>query len=384
MGTITKRKNKDGTIRYRSQIQINRDGIKHNESKTFSTKKLAQAWLKKREAEIELNPSILTDTPTKSMRLSEAIKKYHLETKGNFADSLGFNLNLLLNFDIANVKLDKLTAQHVTTFAHQRLNGLQEGYNPVKPQTLNADLVRIRAVLKQARYAWGCEVNLHNFEDAVQALRFTRKIKGSDKRYRTATADELQKLTTYFYAQFQSKANHYPMYLIMWLAIYTCRRQGELTRLRLDDYNDGWWLVRDSKSPKGSKGNHINTRISENAEKVIKELKKKKIREKMNFHKATCWNEDLLLPLSSDSISTRFTEACKVLGINDLRFHDLRHEGITRLAEKGLTIPQIQTYSGHRSWSALQIYVNITARQSVLEFDEAVEVAKSAWLDGRL
>ena len=47
-------------------------------------------------------------------------------------------------------------------------------------------------------------------------------------------------------------------------------------------------------------------------------------------------SDKYLLPFSSATISTEFHMACKHLGIEDLRFHDLRHEGCTRLAEKRL------------------------------------------------
>jgi hypothetical protein len=39
-----------------------------------------------------------------------------------------------------------------------------------------------------------------------------------------------------------------------------------------------------------------------------------------------------------------------------LHFHDLRHEGISRLFEMGRTIPQAASVSGHRSWASLQRY----------------------------
>ena len=54
-----------------------------------------------------------------------------------------------------------------------------------------------------------------------------------------------------------------------------------------------------------------------------------------------------------------FTRACKVLGIEDLHFHDLRHEGVSRLFELGKTIPQVACFSGHRSWQSLQRYAHI-------------------------
>lgn len=66
-----------------------------------------------------------------------------------------------------------------------------------------------------------------------------------------------------------------------------------------------------------------------------------------------------VFPYNSDTISTAFTRACKVLDIKDLRFHDLRHEGVTRLFELGSSIPQVAAVSGHRSWSSLQRYTHI-------------------------
>ena len=66
-----------------------------------------------------------------------------------------------------------------------------------------------------------------------------------------------------------------------------------------------------------------------------------------------------IFPFSTDSISAAFTRACKILGIEDLRFHDLRHEGISRLFEMGRTIPQVAAVSGHRSWTSLKRYTHI-------------------------
>ncbi|SPJ29589.1 tyrosine-type recombinase/integrase [Falsiruegeria mediterranea] len=70
-------------------------------------------------------------------------------------------------------------------------------------------------------------------------------------------------------------------------------------------------------------------------------------------------NEDMVFPYNSDTISSSFTQACKLLGIEDLRFHDLRHEGVSRLFETGLSIPQVAAVSGPRSWSSLQRYNHI-------------------------
>lgn len=73
-------------------------------------------------------------------------------------------------------------------------------------------------------------------------------------------------------------------------------------------------------------------------------------------------NSERIFPFTAGAISANFTRACKLLGIDGLRFHDLRHEGISRLFEMGWTIPQVASVSGHRSWQSLKRYTHI--RQS--------------------
>jgi integrase len=69
--------------------------------------------------------------------------------------------------------------------------------------------------------------------------------------------------------------------------------------------------------------------------------------------------DKVIFPYKAKTISDIFARACKVLGIEDLRFHDLRHEGVSRLFEMGKTIPQVAVVSGHRSWQSLQRYTHL-------------------------
>lgn len=383
MGSIVKRKNADGTARYRGLIRIERDGYpSFTQSKTFSKKALAEAWVKKREAEIEADPEIMLKREAKSMRLRDVIIKYLDELGDQFGRTHNMSLILISKLPIGAKQINTLRREDYTAFADARLNGKYDGLRAITPATLNGDIMGIRSVLKQAKLAWGLDVNLNEFEDAVLGLRHSRKVSSSIKRTRTPTSDELQELTTYFYTKWMTGKTTYPMHLIIWLAIYTARRQEELTRLRIDDFVDGWWLVRNAKNPRGSMGNHINTKVRDNALPIIDALKADKVRATMrrgNKH----WDNELLLPLSPKNISAMFTRACKLKGIDDLRYHDLRHEAATRLAEQRLTVPEMQQVTGHDSWSSLQRYVNVTPRKTVLEFDRAMQVAMLAWQDGR-
>ena len=52
-----------------------------------------------------------------------------------------------------------------------------------------------------------------------------------------------------------------------------------------------------------------------------------------------------------------YQRLCKKLFLK-IRFHDLRHEAISRLFEKGNTIPEIAEVSGHRTISQLFRYAH--------------------------
>ena len=145
------------------------------------------------------------------------------------------------------------------------------------------------------------------------------------------------------------------MYLIMWAAIYSCRRLDELCRIRLSDWDlaRGVWLVRDVKHPDGSAGHHLEMTVTDRLAPVAEALVQAFTRSD---------GDDRLVPMQSKTVGTQWQRAMKLLGIADLHFHDLRHCGYSRLAEDGWTIPQIQRVSLHESWSSLERYVHVPVR----------------------
>lgn len=66
-----------------------------------------------------------------------------------------------------------------------------------------------------------------------------------------------------------------------------------------------------------------------------------------------------LFPYEESSISASFTRACQALGIEDLRFHDLRHRAAAEFFRMGLGIPQVSLLTGHKTWSMLRRYTAI-------------------------
>lgn len=80
--------------------------------------------------------------------------------------------------------------------------------------------------------------------------------------------------------------------------------------------------------------------------------------------------------LKGDRAYRLLKDACNVLGIDDLRWHDLRHEACSRLAEMGWTPAQIQAVSGHKTLQSLTRYIHMRPEAIHLLWDrQAAAVA---------
>ncbi len=68
----------------------------------------------------------------------------------------------------------------------------------------------------------------------------------------------------------------------------------------------------------------------------------------------------LIFPYKSKSVSAGFQRVRDSLGISDLRYHDLRREGASRLFEKGFSIEEVAQVTGHRNLNILwQVYTQL-------------------------
>lgn len=375
MGTITQRKSVSGAIRYRAEIRIKRSGLpEYKESKTFGTMRTASNWLNKREQEIADNPDILLGISNKSMTIASAIAKYKEEVGDEFGRTKNRSLDLIVKLPIAKVYLEQINATHVSEHVALRKKGYSKlGLDPVLPSTILNELQNIKSILTHASVMWRINVNLNEFNNACLQLRKTRQIKKSDKRDRLLSNVELKNLLLHYLDKWNRGRTAYPMHLIVLFAIFSCRRQAEITRIRLSDYDKEHqsWMVRDLKNPNGSKGNHKHFNVLPECQKIIELLIRDDTRARMLKMGG---DSDLLVPLSAVAIASEFNQSCHILGMSDFRFHDLRHEGATRLAESGLTIPQIQQVTLHDTWSSLERYVSVKKRANILQLDDLLQI----------
>ncbi|MCP4316243.1 MAG: site-specific integrase [Hyphomicrobiales bacterium] len=68
-----------------------------------------------------------------------------------------------------------------------------------------------------------------------------------------------------------------------------------------------------------------------------------------------------VFPLSAYAVRHAWERLTKRAGINDLHFHDLRHEAISRFFEKGLSVAEVALISGHRDFRQLFRYTHLRA-----------------------
>jgi integrase len=54
-----------------------------------------------------------------------------------------------------------------------------------------------------------------------------------------------------------------------------------------------------------------------------------------------------------------WSQTCRDARVSDLHWHDLRHEAVSRLFERGLTTEEVMSVSGHRTYANLFRYTHL-------------------------
>jgi integrase len=74
-------------------------------------------------------------------------------------------------------------------------------------------------------------------------------------------------------------------------------------------------------------------------------------------------NDARIVPITSNAARLAWQRLKKRTAINDLRYHDFRHESISRFFEEGLSIPEVALISGHKDPRMLFRYTHLKAAQ---------------------
>jgi integrase len=340
MATIKARRQANGSIRYTAIVRKRvATTIVHREAKTFTHRSAALTWARHREVELE-NPAALTGKKHEAVRLAELIRWYidTFETISKWQRSKQTHLEFLERHSIGKANVLTLTSamliDHVRT---RRADG-------AGPATVINDLVWIGVVLRAAKNVKELPVRPEITQEASSACRELRLIRKPRRRARRPTVAELARLREHFASR--DRRAQIPMQAMVDFAIASARREAEICRLewRDNDTTARTGLVRDAKHPTSKEGNHRRFKYTPEAWAIVERQPR---------------TSEYIFPYEPKSVGAAFTRACHLLGIQDLRFHDLRHEATSRLFERGYQIHEVAQFTLHDSWNELKRYTNL-------------------------
>jgi integrase len=340
MATIRTRKQADGTTRYTAIIRLRRGkALVHQEARTFAHRAAAITWAKHREVALE-DPSALVPVKQDATTVAELVRWYieTFQTISKWQRSKQAHLEFLERCALGKLDVYDLTAailiDHIRT---RRAKG-------AGPATVANDLIWTGVVLRAAKNVKGLPVRPEIVQEARQACAELRLTGKARKRARRPTADELARLCDYFTRR--DKRAQIPMLAVMRFALTSARREAEICRLEWKDNDEinQTGMVRDAKHPTAKEGNHRRFKYTPGAWAIVKAQRR---------------DSRYIFPYDPRSVGAAFTRACHFLQIDDLRFHDLRHEATSRLFEMGYQIQEVAQFTLHDSWNELKRYTNL-------------------------
>lgn len=251
----------------------------------------------------------------------------------------------MLKRELGAVKIAQIDRERLIQFGRRRA---AQGAGPV---TLSMDIGAIRLVLAHAAAVHGLPVSIEQIDLSRIALKRLGLVGKGNQRDRRPTEDELARLMDHFDG---NPRQLIPMGRIIRFAVASAMRQEEICRVAWSDLDAAAKMltIRDRKDPREKKGNDQRIPLlavsGYDAMALIEE--QRAIRSN---------GDERIFPYNHRSVSNVFTRACRTLRIEDLHFHDLRHEGASRLFEAGFRIEQVSLVTGHKDWKMLRRYTHL-------------------------
>ena len=270
-------------------------------------------------------------TEANNTTLAEALDRYRREVSSRKRGSVQETsvASILAAGPLGRRTLGSLQGKDLATY---RDGMIAEGYSPI---TIKRRLALLSHLYKVAEREWG----MGGLVNPVPHVSMPRV---ANARTRRLVDDELPRLLA---AAVTYGGEIGP--LITW-AIETAMRRGEIAAMR--------WEHLDRKArvlliPETKTGTPRRVPLSTAALGVLDQLPRRL--------DGRVWG------MRPDSISQAFERVCKAADIEGLTFHDLRHEGTSRLFEKGLGLMEVASITGHKTMQMLKRYTHLRAEDLV-------------------
>lgn len=299
------------------------------QSKTFISKVDAERWAKQIEVEIQKG-SYTNLALAERTTFAEIIERYIVEVlpkmRGGKADYI--RLKALARRPIAKLNMVALTPQKIAQHRDERLK-------EIAPATVIRELSYFSSIITCARKEWGIYIN--------NPVALVARPKNPQGRSRILDEGETSALLE---ALKPTGRRSMWMLPLVKLALETAMRRSELLGLRWEhiDLQKRTIFLKLTKN-----GTSRTVPLSTQAIKILTEIPR-------NL-------DGRVFPITHEVVSQAFNRARKQAGVKDIRFHDLRHIAITRLAGKLPNLIELSAVSGHKSLAMLKRYYHPSAEQ---------------------
>lgn len=294
-------------------------------SKTFPKKALAQSWMTETEANIAKG-----NYREDQMNFGRCVDKY-IDEYGPFGATKQGVLRLVQR-NLGHHSLKDLKSSTLISYANVRAKAAQAS-------TVQQDMIYIGVVLKAAEAAWDCKPKIDEYEKAMHFLKSKQVIAESNERERRVTDAEIDLIL-------QHADTRLPLADLIRFSVLTAMRRGEVLSMTWDELGDegrsiGLWR----KHPEGKRYSRVP--LLQEAAEIIQRQPRTGSR---------------IFPYNGETVSAAFQRSRNRIGL-DVRWHDLRHEGCSRLFELGLDAMTVALFSGHRDINMLRRYTHLNATQ---------------------
>jgi integrase len=342
-----------GTFSYRVMIRQS-DGFPPA-YKTWPTKQEAKEWAQQEEAG-RRRGSYFPDKSLQKRSLGELVDRYVnivLPAKLKSAKDVIRHLNWWKK-KLGKYSIQTVTPDLIAQCRQELAEGITEKGSKRSPATVNRYLASLSAVMTYG-------VKECSWIQANPCLRVT-KFKESSGRDRIVSEEECIRILE----ECRSSRNEHLLPIVM-IALTTGMRRGEITGLTWAciDLDRGLINLKDTKSGKPRTISLVGTPLQ-----ILQErFRNKKIHALYVFPAKKCFGQI--------AIRKAWDEALKRAGIENLRFHDLRHTFATYAAEAGASNIELATAMGHQTLQMLQRYTHmngaITHRLSIAVHQRLLE-----------
>ncbi|MDC9591787.1 site-specific integrase, partial [Xenorhabdus sp. XENO-10] len=328
----------------------------YRENRTFGKQSHAKTWGAMRVAELEQN-GIPTQSDTEDLTVGDLLYKYinDPDLGGKAGRTKKYVLDMLLDSELAKLTLSELSVSHVIEYCKQRHS------TGITPSTINHDVSYLTSVLKSAKPIYNIDYVSNPAHEARPLLTQMGLISKSQRRSRRPAQEEIDKLIDGLRKRSNRKEGKIPYEDILNFSILSCMRIGEVCKIRWDDIDEKQRsvIVRDRKDPRKKTGNHMSVPLLGEAWNIVQRQPR---------------TSELIFPYNSKSVTTGFQIVRNALGIEDLRYHDLRREGASRLFEAGFSIEEVAQVTGHRSLNVLwQVYTELYPQSLHEKFNKLMQ-----------